>query len=41
LKEEALKALGDFYKTVEDHKQVFELYLKPDGKPSKPEKTKC
>ena len=46
LKEEAMSALGEFYKTVEDHKGVFELYLKPDGKPSspgteKPKKPKC
>jgi hypothetical protein len=47
LKEEAITALSGFYKTVEDHKKIFELYLGPgkrasDGEPkgggAKPDK---
>lgn len=39
LKQEAMEVMDGFYKTVEDHKRVFELYLHPDKKAgAKPEK---
>jgi hypothetical protein len=33
LKEETMEAMRTFYKTVDDHKKIFEMYLKPDAKP--------
>jgi hypothetical protein len=39
LKQEAMEVMDAFYKTVEDHKKVFEMYLHPDKKGgAKPEK---
>jgi hypothetical protein len=39
LKEQTMTAMAAFYKTVEDHKRILEMYLKPDAKPgSKSEK---